>query len=102
MYTADMLRVVLETRHREGTVYILPYRDRGFDAVWSPKIAYEHTEVDEGSPLSAHPQEIRARKRGELKKIRCSTRCFQYSNGIDSERRERLGYMALHTRVSTS
>jgi hypothetical protein len=54
-YTADMLRVVLDTRHKEGTVYILPCRDRGFDAVWSPKIDYEYREVDEGSVLSAYP-----------------------------------------------
>lgn len=76
MYTADMLRVVLETKHKEGTVYILPYRDRGFDAVWSPKIDYEHREVDEGSVLSAHPQEIRARKRGELKKLEARLAAF--------------------------
>ncbi|KAH0544425.1 hypothetical protein FGG08_001452 [Glutinoglossum americanum] len=46
VYNGDMLRIALTTRHREGTVYILPFRNRGFDAVWSPKIDYEHREVD--------------------------------------------------------
>lgn len=69
MYVGDMLRVVLETRHKEGTVYILPYRNRGFDAVWSPKIEYEHREVDEGSNLSARPGELKARKKGQVKSL---------------------------------
>ncbi|KAH8599474.1 hypothetical protein B0O99DRAFT_682293 [Bisporella sp. PMI_857] len=69
MYTADMLRVVLETRHKEGTVYILPSRQHGFDAVWSPKIDYEHREVDEGSILSAKPHEVNPRKQGQIKNL---------------------------------
>jgi hypothetical protein len=68
MYATDMLRVVLDTRHKEGTVYILPYNQRGFDAVWSPKIDYEYREVDEGSSLSSQPNaEVKARQRGHLK-----------------------------------
>ena len=68
VYAADMLRVVLDTRHKEGTVYVLPYMGRGIDAVWSPKIDYEYREVDEGSPLSSQPNaEVKARKRGHLK-----------------------------------
>lgn len=49
IYTADTLRVMLHTRHREGTVDILPSKDRGFDAVWSPKIEYEHRALDEAT-----------------------------------------------------
>jgi len=68
LYTADMLRVVLDTRHKEGTVYILPYKGRGFDAVWSPKIDYEYREVDEGSPLSSQPNaEVKVRAKGHLR-----------------------------------
>jgi hypothetical protein len=85
MYTADMLRVVLETRHREGTVYILPYSDRGFDAVWSPKIDYEYREVDEGSALSAHPQEIRAKKRGEFKKLDARLAAFNTATELTAK-----------------
>jgi hypothetical protein len=69
MYAADMLRVVLDTRHKEGTVYILPSREHGFDAVWSPKIDYEYRESDEGSPLSSNPHDVKPRKRGELKRL---------------------------------
>ncbi|KAJ2989691.1 hypothetical protein NUW58_g3339 [Xylaria curta] len=45
-YSDDVLRVVLPTSHHEGTVYQLPSVDRGFDAIWSPKIANEHLEAD--------------------------------------------------------
>jgi hypothetical protein len=45
-YSDDMLRIVLPTSHHEGTVYQLPNTDRGFDAIWSPKIANEHLEAD--------------------------------------------------------
>ncbi|KAK0701240.1 hypothetical protein B0H67DRAFT_595665 [Lasiosphaeris hirsuta] len=46
LYTRDTLRVMLHTRHRMGTAYILPCRDRGFDAVWGPKIEYENRALD--------------------------------------------------------
>src|SRR6266480_6151920 len=46
-YTRDTLRVVLHTRHKEGTTYILPSRNRGFDAVWGPKIENENEALDE-------------------------------------------------------
>ncbi|KAF2247449.1 hypothetical protein BU26DRAFT_552188 [Trematosphaeria pertusa] len=46
-YTRDTLRVVLHTRHREGTTYVLPCLDRGFDAVWGPKIENENQALDE-------------------------------------------------------
>ncbi|KAK0702654.1 hypothetical protein B0H67DRAFT_390294 [Lasiosphaeris hirsuta] len=45
-YTRDTLRVVLQTDHKEGTVYVLPAKGRGFDAVWSPKIEAEHCKAD--------------------------------------------------------
>jgi hypothetical protein len=45
-YSADMLRIILPTSHHEGTVYVLPSKDHGFDAVWSPKIQNEHLESD--------------------------------------------------------
>lgn len=45
-YAADMLRIALPTSHHEGTLYILPSRNRGFDAVWSPRIAAENVETD--------------------------------------------------------
>ncbi|PVF96235.1 hypothetical protein CPB86DRAFT_787122 [Serendipita vermifera] len=41
-----MVRVILATSHSAGTVYILPSRGCPFDAVWSPKIEYEHVEAD--------------------------------------------------------
>lgn len=47
IYTADTLRVVLHTDHKEGTVYVLPTKDRGFDAVWSPKIKNENEALDD-------------------------------------------------------
>ncbi|KAL9083050.1 MAG: hypothetical protein Q9165_008674 [Trypethelium subeluteriae] len=45
-YAGDMIRVILPTSHHQGTVYILPSRGHGFDAVWSPKVAAEHREAD--------------------------------------------------------
>lgn len=47
----DALRIILPTTHHEGTVYVLPDLDsnsenRGFDAVWSPKIPDEHRAAD--------------------------------------------------------
>jgi len=47
LYTSDTLRVMLHTRHKEGTSYILPDRTRGFDAVWGPKIESENRAIDE-------------------------------------------------------
>jgi hypothetical protein len=47
LYTSDTLRVMLHTRHKEGTSYILPSRTRGFDAVWGPKIENENKAIDE-------------------------------------------------------
>lgn len=47
LYAYDTLRVMLPTRHLMGTSYILPCRDRGFDAVWGPKIEYENRALDE-------------------------------------------------------
>jgi len=41
-----MLRVALGTSHLEGTMYILPSRKAGFEAVWSPKIPAEHDGAD--------------------------------------------------------
>jgi hypothetical protein len=46
-YSADMLRVILPTSHHEGTVYVIPSKSHGFDAVWSPKIQNEHLEADQ-------------------------------------------------------
>jgi hypothetical protein len=46
-YASDTLRVMLHTRHKEGTCYVIPCRDRGFDALWGPKIEYENRALDE-------------------------------------------------------
>ena len=46
MFGGDMLRIALPTSHIEGTVYILPSRKRGFEAVWSPKVKSEHRQAD--------------------------------------------------------
>ena len=46
MYGGDMLRIALPTSHIEGTVYVLPSRKRGFEAVWSPKVRSEHRLAD--------------------------------------------------------
>jgi hypothetical protein len=45
-YQGDMLRIILPTSHHEGTVYILPSLQHGFDAVWSPKIENENISAD--------------------------------------------------------
>lgn len=45
-YARDCLRVVLHTRHKRGTTYILPTRNRGLDAVWGPKIENENRSLD--------------------------------------------------------
>jgi hypothetical protein len=101
-YTADMLRVVLDTRHKEGTVYILPFRDRGFDAVWSPKIDYEYREVDEGSVLSAYPQEIKQRKKGELKNLDARLAAFNTATELTAKDLNDLATWLYKNRVCTS
>ncbi|KAK6523088.1 hypothetical protein TWF694_005986 [Orbilia ellipsospora] len=45
-YAADTIRVVCPTREQYDIVYILPSAGRGFDAVYSPKIAYEHKRIE--------------------------------------------------------
>jgi hypothetical protein len=45
-YADDMLRIALPTTHHEGTMYILPSKGRGIDAVWSPKVKNEYLEAD--------------------------------------------------------
>ena len=45
-YRGDMLRIALPTSHIEGTVYVLPSRKCGFEAVWSPKVWSEHRQTD--------------------------------------------------------
>ena len=42
----DNLRIALPTSHIEGTVYVLPSRGNGFEAVWSPKVQAEHIQTD--------------------------------------------------------
>jgi hypothetical protein len=46
-YAGDMLRIALPTSHHEGTTYILPSKNYGFDAVWTPKVQNEHIEADD-------------------------------------------------------
>lgn len=46
-YQADMLRIILPTSHHEGTIYVLPSANYGFDAVWSPKVEDENIEADQ-------------------------------------------------------
>jgi hypothetical protein len=79
VYTSDMLRVVLTTRHKEGTVYVLPSRNRGFDAVWSPKINYEHREVDALSNLETNSTE------GVRKDLRHILAAFNASAELSSD-----------------
>lgn len=45
-HDGNMLRIALPTSHLEGTVYVLPSRDCGFEAVWSPKVKAEHLQTD--------------------------------------------------------
>ncbi|KAL2038624.1 hypothetical protein N7G274_008672 [Stereocaulon virgatum] len=45
-YNGDMLRIALPTSHIEGTVYVLPSRKCGFEALWSPKVRSEHKQTD--------------------------------------------------------
>ena len=46
MYGGNVLRIALPTSHIEGTVYILPSRKRGFEAVWLPKVRSDHRQAD--------------------------------------------------------
>ena len=46
-YAGNMIRIILGTAHSEGSVYVLPSKEHGFDAVWSPKITSEHAVADE-------------------------------------------------------
>lgn len=45
-HDGNMLRISLPTSHLEGTVYVLPSRECGFEAVWSPKVKAEHLQTD--------------------------------------------------------
>ncbi|KAF8428725.1 hypothetical protein EV426DRAFT_519057, partial [Tirmania nivea] len=45
-YAGNMIRIILGTSHSEGSVYILPSEECGFDAVWSPKVTSEHAAAD--------------------------------------------------------
>lgn len=45
-HDGDTLRIALPTSHLEGTVYVLPSKLSGFEAVWSPKIKAEHLHTD--------------------------------------------------------
>lgn len=45
-HDGNMLRIALPTSHLEGTVYILPSRECGFEAMWSPKVKAEHLQTD--------------------------------------------------------
>lgn len=45
-HDGNMLRIALLKSYLEGTVYILPSRDCGFEAVWSPKVKAEHVQTD--------------------------------------------------------
>lgn len=45
-HSGDTLRIALPTSHLEGTVYILPSKENGFEATWSPKIRAEHLRTD--------------------------------------------------------
>ncbi|KAF2454906.1 hypothetical protein BDY21DRAFT_381168 [Lineolata rhizophorae] len=60
IYTADTLRVMLHTRHMEGTSYILPCSYRGFDAVWGPKIEAENRALDQAVEKAAEAADSEA------------------------------------------
>ncbi len=57
----DNLRIPIPTSHQSGTVYILPSRGYGFDAVWTPKITNEYEEVDKAMK---NMQELLAKRNG--------------------------------------
>ncbi|KAF8540630.1 hypothetical protein BDD12DRAFT_832710 [Trichophaea hybrida] len=71
-YFGDMLRVPLTTRHGEGTVYVLPSEGYGFDAVWSPKISWEHIQADKTTELA-----LAARAAGEDRPTDILRRCWE-------------------------
>jgi hypothetical protein len=87
IYTADTLRVMLHTRHREGTVYILPIKNRGFDAVWSPKIECEHRALDEAFERSMSSEEPRQERLGHLSSVLAS---FNSSTDLTAEEIQNL------------
>lgn len=45
-HRGDNLRIPLHTNHKSGTVYILPSKSYGLEAVWTPKIKNEYEECD--------------------------------------------------------
>ncbi|KAK3391322.1 hypothetical protein B0T20DRAFT_327137, partial [Sordaria brevicollis] len=93
-------RIVLPTTHHEGTVYVLPdltlNSDRGFDAVWSPKIPDEHRAAD--GQIMALFERMRSNQwspNEPLERLRETLAQFYkrvalHGNGLETEHVERL------------
>ncbi|KAF1828908.1 hypothetical protein BDW02DRAFT_651738 [Decorospora gaudefroyi] len=76
-YAADELRIILPTTHHEGTVYVLPSKNRGFDAVWSPKIPDEHIQADRYMmTLFSKIRSVTAKRSDPLESIRATVAAF--------------------------
>ncbi|KID81154.1 hypothetical protein MGU_11466 [Metarhizium guizhouense ARSEF 977] len=85
-YRAQSLRVALKTDHREGTTYVLPCKDRGFDAVWGPKIAAEHREIDAAHAESPNTGQVNNNsKQSSLKNLRQVLSAFNSATELSPE-----------------
>ncbi|KAI3320737.1 hypothetical protein HD806DRAFT_506040 [Xylariaceae sp. AK1471] len=90
-YSDDVLRIVLPTSHHEGTVYQLPSTRRGFDAIWSPKIANEHLEADnEIMVLFQHMRSGRWMPNEPLERLRKTMARFRQRVAISPEHSQLL------------
>lgn len=90
-YTDDRLRIALPTSHHEGTLYVLPSRGIGFDAVWSPKVANEHLEADrEIMTLFEHMRSGRWSWSEPLERMRTTLALYQQRVMISSFQIQKL------------
>lgn len=90
-YADDRLRIVLPTSHHEGTVYVLPSQDVGFDAVWSPKVKNEHLAADaEIMVLFQHMRSGRWAVSEPLERLRRTLAMYQERVILSTPQLERL------------
>ena len=90
-YADDRLRIALPTSHHEGTIYVLPSKGVGIDAVWSPKVVNEYIQADhEIMTLFQHIRSGRWAVSEPLERLRKTLAMYQERVVISVPQLERL------------
>lgn len=102
-YADDRLRIVLPTSHHEGTIYVLPSKRSGMDAVWSPKVTSEYREADgEMMTLFSHMRSGQSSLAEPLERLRTTLSRYYQRVGVSMSQLELLASFIYNDRERSS